>query len=106
MVLASLVWHLTAYQAAFRERPGFPGWSEEQWGRWTADDPAFRPELSFLALIDGRAAGFVTNADDEEAPQDGYLIQVGVHPDRRGQKIGLRLLPALCAPGRRTERKR
>src|SRR5689334_21069079 len=23
----------TAYEAAFRERPGFPGWSEEEWVR-------------------------------------------------------------------------
>src|SRR5690349_8613423 len=53
----------TVYEAAFRERPGFPGWSEEQWVRWVSDDPTFRPDLSFLATIQEQPVGFVTNAE-------------------------------------------
>jgi mycothiol synthase len=82
----------TLYDASFRERPGFPGWSEAKWVDWTTSDPTFRPNLSFLALVQGQAVGFVTNAEDEEVPlQHGYIIQVGVHPDWRGQGLGAAL---------------
>ncbi len=82
----------TVYEAAFQERPGFPGWSETEWVHWTSGDPAFRADLSVLAVVQGQAVGFVTNAEDEEAPaQQGYLIQVGVHPDWRGQGLGAAL---------------
>jgi len=77
------------YEAAFRERPGFPGWSEEVWSRWVSDDPLFRPDLSFLALVEGQAVGFVTNAEDKE---NGYLTQVGVRPQWRGRRLGAELV--------------
>jgi mycothiol synthase len=80
------------YAAAFRERPGFPGWSAEEWLSWVADDPTFRPDLSFLATLAGQAIGFVTNAESEQDPQHtGYLIQVGVTPGWRGQGLGAAL---------------
>ena len=82
----------TVYDASFRERPGFPGWSETEWVQWTSGDPAFRPDLSVLAVVQDQAVGFVTNAEDEEAPaRHGYLIQVGVHPQWRGQGLGAAL---------------
>lgn len=56
---------------------------------WRSCVPS-RPILSFLAMVQGQAAGFVTNADYEEA-QQGYLIQVGVHPAWRGQGLGAAL---------------
>ena len=85
------------YEAAFRERPGFPGWPAEQWIRWIADDPTFRPDLSWLAREggeggeDGVPVAFIASAEDEDedAPgQRGYIIQVGVRPDRRRQGFG------------------
>ena len=79
----------TVYQAAFRDRPGFPGWSEEEWVHWVSDDPTFRPDLSFLAMVEEQPAGFVTNAEDGA---NGYLIQIGVHPQWRGQKLGAALM--------------
>ncbi len=83
----------SVYQAAFRERPGFPGRSEEEWIRWESDDPLFRPDLCFLAVVQGQAVGFVTNGEDEAEPgQNGYIIQVGVHPQWRGQRIGAALM--------------
>lgn len=79
------------YEAAFRERPGFPGWPAEQWIRWISDDPTFRPDLSWLAREGGDAGepvAFIANAEDEEEPgRRGYLIQVGVRPDRRRQGL-------------------
>lgn len=79
----------TVYQAAFRERPGFPGWSEEEWVQWTADEPSFRPDLTYLAVMDGQAAGFLTSAEEEDA---GWVIQVGTRPEWRGKGIGAALM--------------
>ncbi|MCL4560781.1 MAG: GNAT family N-acetyltransferase [Chloroflexi bacterium] len=82
----------TVYASSFRERPGYPGWSEAEWVSWTSDDPAFRPDLSVLAVVQGQPVGFVTNADYEEAHgQQGYLIQLGVHPSWRGKGLGAAL---------------
>jgi ribosomal protein S18 acetylase RimI-like enzyme len=81
------------YQAAFRERPGFPGWSEEEWIHWTADDPSFRPDLSLLALSEDQPVGFITNAEEViEAKNVGFVIQMGVDPLWRGQGVGSALL--------------
>jgi ribosomal protein S18 acetylase RimI-like enzyme len=82
----------TVYQAAFRERPGFPDWSEERWIQWIADDPTFRPDRTYLAIVQGKVVGFIADADDESSQQTGYIIQVGVHPDWRGKKIGASLV--------------
>ncbi|WP_460846954.1 GNAT family N-acetyltransferase, partial [Phytohabitans suffuscus] len=47
-----------AYDAAFRERPGFPAWPVERWVAWTAGDEEFRPQWSLLAAGPaGDAAG-------------------------------------------------
>jgi ribosomal protein S18 acetylase RimI-like enzyme len=72
-----------AYDAAFRERPGFPGWPAERWVAWTAGDEEFRPQWSLLAAgPDGDGdAGFVTCAE-------GWIVQVGVVPAWRGRGVG------------------
>ena len=74
------------YQAAFRERPGFPGWSAQRWIDWTADDEEFRPQWSLLATdpVAGDVA-FVTCAE-------GWIVQVGVRPDQRGRRLGAGLV--------------
>lgn len=79
------------YHASFCERPGFPDWSEAKWIDWTANDPSFRSDLSMLAIVQEQVVGFVTNAEDGEA-QQGYLIQIGVHPQWRAQGLGAALL--------------
>ncbi|MER7486090.1 GNAT family N-acetyltransferase [Streptomyces sp. NPDC126497] len=69
-----------AYRSSFADRPGFPGWTREQWTDWTAGDD-FRPQYSLLARSSaGAPVGFVTCAQD-------FLIQVGVAP--RGRRRGL-----------------
>lgn len=79
------------YEAAFRDRPGFPGWPAARWVEWTAGDAEFRPQWSLLATEpDAGDAGFVTCAD-------GWIVQVGVRPDRRGRGVGAGLVvEALC----------
>lgn len=99
------------YEAAFRERPGFPGWPAEQWFRWIADDPTFRPDLSWLARAGGEGCeggvpvAFIASAEDDEAPgQRGYIIQVGVRPDRRHQGFGKLLVARALDAWRREGR--
>ena len=82
-----------AYDASFRHRPGFPGWSEREWVGWTSNNPTFRPDLSYLALVQGQAAGFITNEEDDTIPEPtGYINQVGVDPRFRRQGIGAALV--------------
>jgi ribosomal protein S18 acetylase RimI-like enzyme len=74
------------YEAAFRERPGFPGLPAERWIAETADDDEFRPDWSVLATAPGLGdAGFVTAATD-------WIVQVGVIPSARGRGIGAALV--------------
>jgi mycothiol synthase len=74
------------YEAAFRERPGFPGWPQAQWIEWISDDKDFRPEWTLLATADGTDAGFIACA----AP--GWIEQLGVVPQARGQDVGASLI--------------
>ena len=77
-----------AYDAAFRTRPGFPGWSAEQWIEWATDDEDFRPDMTLLARAGGQPAGFVLGAE-------GWLVQVGVHPEWRGRGLAAALVAEL-----------
>jgi mycothiol synthase len=69
------------YRAAFRERPGFPGWSPGRWIGWISDDD-FRAEWTLLASRHGEDVGFVAGG------AMGWIIQLGVVPAARGQGIG------------------
>ena len=74
-----------AYQASFRERPGFPGWSAQQWIEWVAEDDTFLPELSLLALQGEQPVGFIVCAEE-------WIVQVGVRPEQRGRGLGAGLV--------------
>ena len=73
-----------AYNASFRTRPGFAGWSAEQWIAWATDDDDFRPGLSLLARAGDAPVGFLIGAE-------GWLVQVGVVPAWRGRGLGAAL---------------
>jgi mycothiol synthase len=81
-----------AYQAAFRARPGFPGWSAAEWiARVTANDLV--PEWSLLASAGETPLGFVIGTIDlTTAPPGGYVWQIGVIPAQRRRGIGSALL--------------
>ncbi len=74
------------YEAAFRERPGFPGWTAERWASWICDDVAFRPEWTLLVTLAGTDAAFVA------AESGGWITQTGVVPQARGRGIGAAVL--------------
>ena len=73
------------YEAAFRERPGFPGWSAEEWIEGVAEDDDFRPQWSVLATTSAGDVGFVTVTAE-------WIDQVGVVPAARGAGLGAALV--------------
>ncbi|MFD1544624.1 GNAT family N-acetyltransferase [Nonomuraea guangzhouensis] len=75
-----------AYSASFADRPGFPGWSREEWVDWLVDDE-FLPECSLVARGAGGAVGFVACAE-------GFLIQVGASPGWRRRGLARALAAA------------
>ena len=74
------------YQAAFRERPGFPGWPQARWINWITDDEDFRADWTLLAVLDGTDVAFIAGA------ATGWITQMGVVPSSRGHDIGARLI--------------
>ncbi len=81
-----------AYDPAFRDRPGFPGWSAAEWiAQVLAND--FKPDWSFLARANGKPLGFVIGTVDLTTdPPDGFVWQIGVIPSQRRQGIGSALM--------------
>ena len=74
------------YEASFRDRPGYPGWSRDRWVAWISADDDFRAAWALLATVDGTDAGFIV------ADACGWLIQVGVVPAARGRGLGAALV--------------
>ncbi|HEY1919035.1 MAG TPA: hypothetical protein VGH27_25975 [Streptosporangiaceae bacterium] len=59
------------WEAAFRERPGFPGWPARTWIDWIADDEGFRADWALLACAGDADLGFVAGG------AGGWVEQVG-----------------------------
>jgi ribosomal protein S18 acetylase RimI-like enzyme len=74
-----------AYQNAFRERPGFPIWSAEEWIEWATGDEGFHPQMSLLARDGDQPVGFIVC-------DDAWIVQVGTHPAWRGRGLGAALV--------------
>jgi len=85
-----------AYQAAFRDRPGFPGWTQEEWVEWVVGDDDFRPAMSLLARSGDEPVGFAVC-------DEAWIAQIGVRPGWRGHGLGAALLAEVmrrfCAEG-------
>lgn len=74
------------YAAAFRERPGFPDPSAEEWIEETVEEDDFRADWSLLVSLPGLGdVGFVTATE-------GWIVQVGVVPAARGTGLGAALI--------------
>jgi mycothiol synthase len=74
------------YEAAFRERPGFPGWPRARWIEQLSDDEDFRADWTLLATVGDTDPGFVV------AATGGWIAQVGVLPAARGVGLGALLI--------------
>jgi mycothiol synthase len=83
-----------AYHAAFRERPGFPGLSAEEWiGGVNDGNDDLNAERTRVVLAAGRPVAFVINA--LVANTIGWVVQIGVRPEWRGRGIAQALLVQL-----------
>jgi ribosomal protein S18 acetylase RimI-like enzyme len=78
-----------AYEAAFRERPGFPRWRAAQWiGDYLENENA-RHDWSLLAQVGEMPVGFVlASAEKPEA----YIMQIGVIPPQRRRGLASALI--------------
>jgi ribosomal protein S18 acetylase RimI-like enzyme len=73
-----------AYHAAFRERPGFPGYSAEEWITDKNEDENLVPGWTILARIGDQPVGFLTAGSEHPG---GFISQVGVIPEQRRRGI-------------------
>jgi mycothiol synthase len=73
------------YDAAFRDRPGFPGWSRLEWTERLTGDDDFLPAASMCALSGNLPVGFVVS-------RRGWIDQVGVIPTHRRQGLAAALV--------------
>jgi len=81
-----------AYHAAFQERPGFPGYSADEWISRVIEDDQI-PEWTLLARVDGVPVGFVLgNIILTSDPPGGYIAQIGVVPSQRRRGLASALL--------------
>jgi ribosomal protein S18 acetylase RimI-like enzyme len=81
-----------AYYPAFRERPGFPGWSAAEWIAQVIDNDLI-PEWTLLARADGVPSGFLIGCIDlTTTPPGGYVQQIGVIPAQRRRGLASALL--------------
>lgn len=74
------------YHASFRDRPGFPNWSQARWVEWISEDEDFRPNWTLLATVGTADVGFIV------ADATGWIASLGVIPSARGQNIGSYLM--------------
>jgi mycothiol synthase len=75
----------TVYEAAFRDRPGFPGWTRSEWVDRVTGGDDFLPEASLCVLVEDAPAGFVVCSS-------GWVDQVGVVPAHRRAGVASRLV--------------
>lgn len=80
------------YDQAFRDRPGFPGWTEAVWRHAFTGHDEFRADLSLLLLTQTQGTGYALCAVDKHASDTGLIIQMGVHPSWRNRGLGAALL--------------
>ena len=78
-----------AYEASFRERPGFPGLSATEWIFRRTDDDNVKPEWSLLARAGEVPLGFLTAGTEHPG---GFVVQIGVIPGQRRRGLGSALM--------------
>lgn len=84
---APLFYH--AYDSAFRDRPGFPGWDEMRWCATYTGSDDFQPRHCMVLLDGPEPAGYAVCWVEGDT---GWIIQMGVRPEWRGQGLGAAIL--------------
>ncbi len=84
---APLFYH--AYDSAFRDRPGFPGWDETRWCATYTGSEDFQPRHCLVVLDGPEPAGYAVCWVEGDT---GWVIQMGVRPEWRGQGLGAAIL--------------
>jgi mycothiol synthase len=81
-----------AYEPAFRDRPGFPGWNDIEWtNRVISND--LMSHWTLLAIEHDTPLGYVIGCSDASTtPASGFVWQVGVIPQERRRGIASALL--------------
>ena len=85
-------WFFQAYEPAFRDRPGFPGWNDIEWTiRVTSNDLV--PHWTLLVSAPDTPLGYVIGCSDASTtPGSGFVWQIGVIPRERRRGIASALL--------------
>ena len=78
-----------AYQASFRDLPGFQNLQAEDWISDFESGAGFQPALSRVVFSAGQSVAFITCS---ELGGFGWISQVGVVPKLRGQGIAFGLI--------------
>ncbi len=84
---APLFFH--AYDGAFRDRPGFPGWDEARWRASFTEPEVFSPEHSLVVMDGPEPAAFAVCWVEEGT---GWITQMGVRAGWRGRGLGEALI--------------
>lgn len=91
-------------EIAFAEHFGFVPRPYEEWIPWFGDRRDARPDLWWLAWLDGQPVGLCMQ-DDSRADRDGSYVRVlGVVPEARGRGIATWLLRSAFAQAARDGR--
>jgi len=84
------------YHHAFRDRPRFPGWTEDVWRHNLTADASFRADLSLLIMDGPEPVGFAICHIEVEADGgpsgEGWIAQMGVRPPWRKRGLASALL--------------
>lgn len=83
------------YEDAFRERSGFPGWSEEAWRRAFTENAEFRADLSLLIKELTVPVAYAVCAVESQRSDEGWVAQIGVRPAWRKRGLASALLSEL-----------
>lgn len=73
------------YNDAFRDRPGFPNWTEAVWRQNFTGFDTFRPELSLMVMAGEQPAAYAVSAVESN---QGWIVQMGVRPAFRNKGVG------------------
>lgn len=87
----------SVYEQSFFERKDYPDWPQETWVTNMTAMEEFRPDLSMLLRSDDQPVGFALCAASQNDKQQriGRVLQLGVVPAARRQRLGQALLSDL-----------